>query len=296
MTSDERFLDGAAGETITAQERRELVILVERPEITITWTRNAAGERGPDLHVHRRHTDSFYVLEGELTFEVGPTAERIALAAGGFVSAPPNVAHTYLNDSDADACWLNFHTPDTGFADYLRALRDGTEYEFDTFDPPRDGGRPASDALLVRPGGGPLDVSLPGLRVMESRADGAFYYALEPGGRALSISTPSDELEPPIRAMLDATNSGDSDAFLAAFDDDAELVDWGRTFTGRTEIARWNDNENIGVQSHIDVTSVARSGSTVTIGVAVSGSGYNGGGSFAIDVDGDRITRVVISG
>ena len=180
MTPDERLLDRAAGETITAQERRELVILVERPEITVTWTRNAAGERGPDLHVHREHTDSFYVLDGELTFEVGPAGAPVVVPAGGFVSAPPNVAHTYRNDGDADACWLNFHTPDTGFAGYLRSLRDGTDYDFDTFDPPADGGRPVSDALVVRPGP-PLDVAIPGLRVAERPApDGAaLYYQLE---------------------------------------------------------------------------------------------------------------------
>ena len=106
----------------------------------------------------------------------------------------------------------------------------------------------------------------------------------------------TEDLEPPIRAMLDATNAGDSEAFLAAFADDATLVDWGRTFAGKEEIARWNDNENIGVQSRIAVTGVERSGATVTVGVAVTGNGYNGGGSFAIDVGGDRITRLVISG
>ena len=105
-----------------------------------------------------------------------------------------------------------------------------------------------------------------------------------------------DELDPPIRAMLDATNAGDSAAFLDAFTDDATIVDWGRTFTGRDEIARWNDGENIGVQSHIEATGVERSGSTVTIGVAVSGNGYNGGGSFVFELDGDRIRRLVIAG
>jgi ketosteroid isomerase-like protein len=106
----------------------------------------------------------------------------------------------------------------------------------------------------------------------------------------------TDDLDPPVRAMLDATNAGDSEAFLAAFADDATLVDWGRTFTGKAEIARWNDNENIGVQSRIEVTGVERSGTTVTLGVSVSGNGYNGGGSFVLDVEDGLITRFVISG
>ena len=105
-----------------------------------------------------------------------------------------------------------------------------------------------------------------------------------------------DDLDPPIRAMIDATNAGDSPAFLEAFADDATLTDWGRTFTGRDEIARWNDNENIGAQSRIEVTGVERSGGTVTVGVAVSGDGYNGGGSFAFELAGGLITRMVIRG
>jgi ketosteroid isomerase-like protein len=105
-----------------------------------------------------------------------------------------------------------------------------------------------------------------------------------------------DDLEPPIRAMLDATNRGDSDAFLAAFADDAVLVDWGREFRGREQIAGWDRNENIGVQSRIEPTSVERSGDAVKVGVDVRGNGYNGGGAFTFRLAGDRIARMEISG
>jgi hypothetical protein len=54
------------------------------------------------------------------------------------------------------------------------------------------------------------------------------------------------ELEQPIRAMIEATNRGDVASFLDAFASDAVLDDWGRTFTGRAEIAGWNARENIG--------------------------------------------------
>ena len=47
--------------------------------------------------------------------------------------------------------------------------------------------------------------------------------------------------------MFDATNRSDSDAFVTAFAADGVIDDWGRTFTGYAEIARWNTNENIGV-------------------------------------------------
>ena len=103
-------------------------------------------------------------------------------------------------------------------------------------------------------------------------------------------------LDPPIRAMFDATNAEDSTAFVESFAEDAVLVDWGRTFTGPEEIATWNANENIGVHSRIDVTGVQREGSTTVVGVSVSGEGYDGGGSFAFQTAGGRITRMEIRG
>jgi len=97
--------------------------------------------------------------------------------------------------------------------------------------------------------------------------------------------------------MFDATNAGDSAAFVAAFADDAVLIDWGREFHGPTEIARWNDNENIGVQSQIAVTGFEPSASgSIVVGVQVSGNGYNGGGSFEFDVAGGKIIRMQIRG
>ena len=142
------------GETITQREHRDLVILAERDDITITRMRYGPGERGPDLHVHREHTDAFYVVGGELTFVLGREADQIRVTAGSFVAAPPNVAHSFFNEAGADAHFLNFHTPDQGFAEYLRGQRDGEKVRFDSFDPPADGGRPAAEAIVTGPGEG----------------------------------------------------------------------------------------------------------------------------------------------
>ncbi len=140
------------GEQISLQEHREVRLLLESDGLTVTWSRYGPGERGPDPHVHREHTDAFYVLEGELTFTVGPDARTIRLGPGGFAAVPANVVHSFANEGGTEARWLNFHTPDAGFAAYLRALRDGTDASFfDSFDPPADGGLPASAVLVVAP-------------------------------------------------------------------------------------------------------------------------------------------------
>jgi quercetin dioxygenase-like cupin family protein len=144
----------ADGEVITDTERRNVILLAERDQLTITRSRYAPGERGPDPHVHREHTDSFYVLQGELAFRLGPNGQETRVPGGGFVAVPPNVSHSFDNASDADARFLNFHTPDGGFAQYMRDLRDGNEATFDSFDPPGGGGLPASEAIVSGPGEG----------------------------------------------------------------------------------------------------------------------------------------------
>ena len=56
------------------------------------------GRDGPDPHVHRQHVDAFYVLEGTLTFALGPqAATEVVAAAGTLVAVPPDVVHTFWN-------------------------------------------------------------------------------------------------------------------------------------------------------------------------------------------------------
>lgn len=180
MRAEPAPLRVADGEPITRSGRRELVILSERPELTVTWSRHSPGEVGTDLHVHREHVDAFYVLEGEVTFRLGPAGDPVPLGAGGFVAVPPGVVHAFRNESGADASWLNFHAPDAGFADYLRGVAG-----FDSFDPPEDGGRPASDAVIARP---LVELAVPGLHVAAGGRDGGADFRYEHEGRIVDIS------------------------------------------------------------------------------------------------------------
>jgi quercetin dioxygenase-like cupin family protein len=163
------------GETISDRDARNVMILHAGEAVTVTWSRYSAGERGPDLHLHREHTDAFYVLTGALRFALGQQGERVVRApAGTFVSAPPGVAHSFMNDEADDATWLNIHTPDAGFAAFLRGARDGRAVPFDSFDVPAqtgdDGGRPATGAVVVAPGADEgLSYDAPDLRVVADR-------------------------------------------------------------------------------------------------------------------------------
>jgi quercetin dioxygenase-like cupin family protein len=145
------FLRPGEGETIFDGPERTIRILADRDELALTWFRYQPGEEGPEPHVHRRHTDAFYVLEGELELGLGPEVAQRTATAGTLAAAPPNVVHTFRNASEGVVVFLNIHAPSMGFAEMLRAAREGREGkadEFDQFDPPADGGRPLSDAVF----------------------------------------------------------------------------------------------------------------------------------------------------
>jgi quercetin dioxygenase-like cupin family protein len=136
------------GEVIGDSPERRVEILSEHEPLHATWSRFGPGRDGADLHVHRWHTDVFYVLDGELTVRLGAGDEQVAVPAGTLARVPPLVVHGFRNAGDADMRYLNLHAPGTGFADYMRGLREGRKVPFDQHDPPEDGGRPVSEAAI----------------------------------------------------------------------------------------------------------------------------------------------------
>jgi quercetin dioxygenase-like cupin family protein len=141
------------GEVIGDSPERRVEILADHDGLHATWTRFAAGRAGADLHVHRRHTDLFFVLDGELTLRLGHDGAEATVPAGTLAHVPPLVVHGFRNGSERPMRYLNFHAPGQGFADYMRALRDGRELIYDQEPPPDDGVRPSSEAVIGPPGG-----------------------------------------------------------------------------------------------------------------------------------------------
>src|SRR5215213_1881487 len=183
----------AAGESeaVGGSANRRLEILCDDEALVATWTRFKPRRDGAAPHVHHAHCDLFYVLAGELTFLVGPEQQERVLPAGTLALAPPLVVHGFRNGGDDELCYLNLHAPGGGFADYLRGVTPG----FDSEDPPADGGRPATDAVIVLPGADGVLVDRDEIRI-EVRDEPApasrrpmYLYALD-DGRVLEIRAP----------------------------------------------------------------------------------------------------------
>ena len=129
------FTPFGEGEVIGDSADRRVEILSDHETLNATWSRFGPHREGADLHVHRNHTDCFFVLEGELTVRLGLEDELVTVPAGTLARVPPLVVHGFRNGSDAEVRYLNLHAPGQRFADYLRAM-------------PEDGGRPTSEAVV----------------------------------------------------------------------------------------------------------------------------------------------------
>ena len=81
----------------------------DTPRFNLAVIEIQAHRGGPPIHAHAAEDDSFYILEGELTF--GVEGEEVLAGRGTFVLVPPQVEHTFANRGDAVARFVNVHAP-----------------------------------------------------------------------------------------------------------------------------------------------------------------------------------------
>ncbi len=64
---------------------------------------------GPPPHIHSREDECFFVLEGEIDFQVGD--EKITARPGAFIQGPRGIPHSFKNNTQLPARMLVFVTP-----------------------------------------------------------------------------------------------------------------------------------------------------------------------------------------
>jgi quercetin dioxygenase-like cupin family protein len=85
-----------------------------------------AGGRQPPMHIHVDTEEAFYVLEGEVSFRLGPEQERGG--PGTFVLVPGGVSHTFGNTAASPARLLVLHVPAMdGYFEELAELWSGPD-------------------------------------------------------------------------------------------------------------------------------------------------------------------------
>jgi quercetin dioxygenase-like cupin family protein len=77
------------------------------------------GFPGPVLHEHSQMVDSFYILDGTLSLQLGD--DTVEAGPNSFALVPPHNAHTFANPTDTTVKVLNIFAP-AGFENYVREM------------------------------------------------------------------------------------------------------------------------------------------------------------------------------
>ena len=129
---DQAIVNGPDEGELLQSDDRSYLIKVARPELSFIEYEAGPNYAGASPHYHERHTDAFYVLEGELEFRMG--TETVRAGPGTFVSAPPGTPHAFTNPGPNPARFLNIHSPDRGFVELMRAHDRGEKPDPQAFD------------------------------------------------------------------------------------------------------------------------------------------------------------------
>ncbi len=118
---------------VTERPGRRATILIAREEIVLMEFEMEPDTDGAGPHFHRRHVDSFHVLEGEL--EVTVAEEAVKVGPGKLVYAAPEVVHSFRNLS-VPTRLINIHAPGMRFDEYMKRMDAGDDpdpAEYDSF-------------------------------------------------------------------------------------------------------------------------------------------------------------------
>lgn len=104
----------------------------------------------------------------------------------------------------------------------------------------------------------------------------------------------SAELPAAVARLIDGTNIGDTDFFLDSFAPGGVVDDWGREFTGSTEIGSWSEAEFLGKHVILSVLDFTVADTRTVLIAQVGGKGFNGPSTFTFVVDADSVSRMTI--
>jgi mannose-6-phosphate isomerase-like protein (cupin superfamily) len=96
------------------------VIKAAGPELTVIEFNAAGNFGGAEPHVHKRHSDAYYLLSGSVEFQLD--GKTVTSGAGDFVLIPPETVHGFTVGTDG-ARFLNIHAPG-GFEQYFYEVRE----------------------------------------------------------------------------------------------------------------------------------------------------------------------------
>ena len=98
----------------------------------------------------------------------------------------------------------------------------------------------------------------------------------------------------PASAMVDAINSGDTEAFVDSFVVDGYVDDWGRILRGHDGIRSWSETDAIGMEAQMTVLSAETDGNTTSIHFEWASQRFTGESDGIFAISGSKLASFTI--
>lgn len=99
-------------------------------------------------------------------------------------------------------------------------------------------------------------------------------------------------LEPipaPVNAVVEAINSADTEAFVAAFTADGYVDDWGRVLRGPEGVRSWAHTDAIGAGASMEILQSVTQGPVTQLRFRWTSNVFNGESTAIVTVEGDKV-------
>jgi mannose-6-phosphate isomerase-like protein (cupin superfamily) len=115
------LLQVSEAERIAGSSELAVSLLADVERLGVDEVRSKPSAVAPPAHIHPRHSQCFFVLDGALTFRLED--RELQAGPGTWVFVPPDVVHTFTTTSVEHAHYLDFHAPSCGLGDFVRGLQ-----------------------------------------------------------------------------------------------------------------------------------------------------------------------------
>ena len=141
------MVETGEGDVIFGSPKLDVTLLADIDQLAVVEVRAAPGWGGTAPHVHARHAEAVFVIEGKVDLRLEDRVHRMDAETWAFV--PPEVLHTFEVTGDEQARFLVLHAPGSGYGDYVR----GSAATFDQLSPLDVVARDPGLAVVHRAGG-----------------------------------------------------------------------------------------------------------------------------------------------
>lgn len=104
-----------------------------------------------------------------------------------------------------------------------------------------------------------------------------------------------DQLPQPVQTFLSSIQKSDSTLFESLLSDDSVLDDWGKLFTGKSEILKFSETHLVGAKAAFEIDEIKMVNGNALLDGIWKSEAHTGPTRFIFEVKEGKIQKLIIS-